>query len=267
MNTRMLGYRITHTSLLGDSTVAQASRSQADVFNDLYLVFLILGTIVGVVVISYIVYNAYKYRTDEADAEGEYDIRPEAYDDDPEEEAVARPILGEIPTGTGKAGGKKLFLSFAISALIVVSLIIFAYWNFLYIEDTDQFEDSLEVEVEGFAFGWDYTYPSGETHGELVVPQDRVVELSVTSRDVWHTWGVTEFRAKTDAIPGQYTETWFQHSETGEYTAVCYELCGEGHSNMRGTVRVVSDEEFVEWCEENDCMDDPQGWIDAGGEA
>ena len=50
------------SALLRHAAFAQVSRTPADVFDNLYLVFLVLGTLVGVVVISYTVYNAYKYR-------------------------------------------------------------------------------------------------------------------------------------------------------------------------------------------------------------
>ena len=60
------------SALLRHAAFAQVSRTPADVFDNLYLVFLVLGTLVGVVVISYTVYNAYKYRASDPDAEGRY---------------------------------------------------------------------------------------------------------------------------------------------------------------------------------------------------
>jgi len=238
-------------SLPGDATVAQLPRTQVDVFSELYLAFLVLGTIVGVVVIAYMMYQAYKYRTDSPDVEGRYDVEEE-YDDD-----VVRPQRGEIPTG-GAKGGKKLFLSFGISAVIVLGLIIYSYSLLLYIEDTDQFEDEMEVEVTGFQFGWAYEYDNGfETNGDLVVPEDEVVALTVTSDDVMHNFGIPGLRAKTDAIPGQTAETWFQADEPGEHKAICYELCGNGHSNMREDVLVVPQAEW-ESGEEEYNLDDPE---------
>lgn len=248
----MLGSGAILTSLPGSEALASLSRTQVDVFSRLYLAFLVLGTIVGVVVISYLLYNAYKYRTDAPDADGKYDVEVEDEDD-----GVVRPQLGEIPTGSGK-GGKKLFLSFGISAVIVLGLIIYSYFLLLYVEDTGEVEPDIEVDVEGFQFGWGYEYDNGyETNGELVVPNEAVVGLEVTSRDVMHNYGIRGLRAKTDAIPGQTTETWFQADESGEYRAICFELCGNGHSSMREDVLVVPTDVWEEGQQEYD-FDDPE---------
>jgi cytochrome c oxidase subunit 2 len=237
------------------------------VFGLLYQVFLLMGTLVGVVVIGYIVYNAYKYRTDQGAVPGEYDVDEDRLAEQDEYESVARPELGEVPSQAGGDTGKKVFLSFSISAIIVLALIVFAYWNFLYVENVaaEDREDAMEVTVVGDQFNWEYEYPGGYTTNTLVAPTDRPVVLNVTSchpgeceNDVMHSWGVSEFRAKTDAMPGEYTQTWFQASETGTHNAVCYELCGSGHSSMRGSVEIRSQSEFESWCQENECMSDEE---------
>lgn len=281
----MLGTGITLSSALRHAPVAQVDRTQVDVFSSLYEVFLVLGTLVGVVVISYTVYNAYKYRTSDGDADGRYDIEGDGPDDGDD---VARPRRGEIPTGQGKGGGKKLFMSFSISAVLVLGLIIYSYSLLLYVEDTSSDDtDALEVNVEGYTFGWAYQYEGGngtvnssddtyeqavvniseevgdleydnqsgdfvyddETFGAdqiLVAPAGHQVNLEVTSRDTFHNYGIPELRAKTDAIPDQYTTTWFQADEPGVYEAKCFELCGQGHSNMKGPVVVVEPDAFVD---------------------
>lgn len=277
----MLGSRVILNALSGDLTVAQVSRDPTDVFNDLLTAFLVLGTIVGVVVVAYILHSAYKYKIDGTPAEGEYDIDASAFSDDDEDESVARPQLGEIPSGVGKGGGKKLFLSFAISALIVVSLIIFAYWNLLYIEDTP--EDAIEIGVDANQYDYEYTYPSGETTSQLFIPADKPVELNVTAchpgecgtpgegdGEVWHTWHSQDLSAGADAIPGQYTQTWVQESDPGEYRVQCQELCGAGHSSMNfdDGVVVMEQAEFQDWCEDEECMDDEDldEWLNSPAE-
>jgi len=280
----MVGSGITLTSLLDGATVAQVSRDQVDVFNSVYWVFLGLGTVVGVVVVSYILYNVSKYRTSDSESQREYDIEEEGSD----ESEVARPRLGEIPTGAGKGGGKKLFMSFAISAVIVLSIVLFAYWNLLYVEGTPSNEDAMEIQVEANQYNYEYTYPSGETSDTLVVPEGQVVELNVTSchpsecseengeGNVWHTWTSPDLKASTDAIPGQYTQTWFQAGSPGTYAVQCRELCGAGHSSMnfnaeeddKGYVKAMSEDDFQNWCTENNCMDNEEltDWLgDTGG--
>jgi len=223
--------------VVGDTVLAGASgiRAPAEVFNSIFVAFLGLGTLVGVVVISYTLYNAYKYRYRE--------------DEDPAP-GVDRPELGELPEGGGK--GKKLFLSFGISAFIVLSLVIWTYASLLYVEGKptevqQNGGDVMTVEVDGFRFGWQFTYPNGAEANALRVPTDTVIDLSVTSRDVFHNFGIPELRAKADAIPGQTTNTWFVADEPGTYQANCYEICGEGHSGMTADVVVMNGSAFEEW--------------------
>jgi cytochrome c oxidase subunit 2 len=217
--------------------------TRVEVFDTIYQAFLALGTLVGIVVISYMIYNAYKYR----------DGASRGPDDDAD-----RPQLGELPQGGGK--GRKLFLSFALSAIVVSSLIVWTYGTLLYVEGkpTDDIEQSgqpdaldhetpLVIRVEGFQFGWEYHYPNNHTQFTLKIPEDRTVQIVATSSDVWHNFGIPEYRIKTDAIPGQRTTTWFIAEETGTVQAICYELCGQGHSGMRTDVEVVTQEEFTEW--------------------
>ncbi|MFC6955266.1 cytochrome c oxidase subunit II [Halorubellus litoreus] len=206
--------------------------SRAVVFRRIYEVFLVLGTAVGVIVITYMLWKAWKYR---ASAD---------HGDDAD-----RPQLGELPSGGG--GGRKLFLSFSLSAIVVVSLISWTYLTLLYVENPEPVQDEeepLEVRVVGHAFYWEFVYPNGQSvNDQLVVPEDRRVRLVVTSEDVFHNFGIPELRAKSDAIPGQETNTWFLAEETGTYQANCYELCGAGHSHMTATVQVVSQSEFQSW--------------------
>jgi cytochrome c oxidase subunit 2 len=202
------------------------------VFDRIFTVFLVLGTLVGVVVIGYMLYNAYRYRdTGEADD-------------------VDRPVLGELPEGGGK--GKKLFTSFALSAVVVISLVAWTYGTLLYVEEGPSQAEALEIDVEGYQFGWRFTYPNGHVEdstadGKLRVPADRAVRLRVTSADVFHNFGIPEQKVKTDAIPGQTSETWFEAEETGTYMANCYELCGAGHSYMTAQVVVMEPDDYREW--------------------
>lgn len=220
--------------------------TQVRLFEEIFLVFLVLGTIVGVVVVTYTLYNAYKYRergTERGDG-------------------VERPSLGELPTGEG--GGRKLFVSFLISAVIVIGLIAWTYGALLYVEagpEEQGTDDNLDVNVVGYQFAWDFEYPNGHTEtDELRVPADRVVTLTVTSEDVWHTFGIPDLRVKADAIPGQTTETWFIAEDPGEYEVWCFELCGVGHSGMEADVIVMEPDEFEEWYE------DPEAYEEASDE-
>ncbi|MDS0298966.1 cytochrome c oxidase subunit II [Halogeometricum sp. S1BR25-6] len=204
--------------------------TRAFVFERIFEVFLLLGTAVGVVVVGYMLYNAYKYRAGGgrgSDAD--------------------RPVLGELPSGSG--GGRKLFTSFFLSTVVVISLVSWTYGTLLFVEEGPEAEDTMEVRVEGYQFGWRFVYPNGHESDTLRVPRNESVRLVVTSDDVFHNFGIPALRVKTDAIPGQETDTWFRAEETGNYTAQCYELCGSGHSFMTATVVVMEPDEYESWYE------------------
>lgn len=224
-------------------------RGQADIFNELFFVFLSIGTIVGVVVVLYTLYHVYKYRDTDAR----------------EDEEIENPLeLGELPTGQSSGKSKKLFVSFGMSAIIVISVVVYAYGLLLYVEagpaaaEVDTNVDEMDIEVTAYQFGWQFDYPNGHTEqNTLRVPQgdNRVINLHVTSRDVWHNLGVPELRVKADAIPGEYQTTWFTPDETGTYQVECFELCGLGHSQMIGEIIVMEEDEFNDWYAETDSED------------
>jgi cytochrome c oxidase subunit 2 len=230
----------TPTAALQSGLVPRGSR--VTIFQEIYWVFLVLGTLVGVVVVGYMLYNAYAYRERAA---------PDV--------DIDRPTLGEIPTGGG--GGKKLFLSFAISAVIVISLITWTYFTLLYVEegaDVDQGpeveqqelaqQEAIEILVIGRQFEWAFVYPNEyRTTGTMRVPANTKIRLVVTSEDTFHNFGIPEQRVKSDAIPGQRTQTWFIADETGTYSAHCYEVCGAGHSYMDAEVVVMEPDGYDQW--------------------
>lgn len=227
-------------SLVLSQTVPEGWRTQAEIFNELFFIFLAIGTAVGVVVVAYTLYHAYKGR----------DTGETPADFDP-------PTLGELPVGQTGAKSRKLFLSFGISAIIVISVVTYSYVLLLYVEEGPdagiEGEEEMEIEVIGVQFGWEFVYPDGSTSfNELRVPEGEVIQLSVTSDDVWHNFGAPELRIKVDSIPGQYAHTWFVADEQGTYEAYCYELCGSGHSYMIADIIVMDNDEFYDWYEQDD---------------
>ncbi|MDZ7687479.1 MAG: cytochrome c oxidase subunit II [Halobacteriales archaeon] len=223
--------------MLSSSAVAQVSTDgTSEIFTKLFSAFLIVGGLVGVVVIAYALQKAYRYRSDDG------------------ETRENKPEPGELPPLEGGGKGKKLFLSFGASAFIVITLVGWTYFaGFVPMEQAppqEEIEDQMEITVTGFQFGWEYEYPNGETTtGTLRVPKDTVIRFEVTSDDVMHNFGIPEFDRRTDAIPGQTTDMWILPKETGTHQILCYELCGTGHSNMRGEIEVMSQEEFEQWYE------------------
>jgi cytochrome c oxidase subunit 2 len=82
---------------------------------------------------------------------------------------------------------------------------------------------------------------------DLHVPIGKPVKVLLRSLDVLHNFYVPEFRAKMDMIPGMVTYLWLTPIRTGTFEILCNEVCGVGHSAMRGKVVVETESEYQAW--------------------
>jgi cytochrome c oxidase subunit 2 len=110
--------------------------------------------------------------------------------------------------------------------------------------------DAMDVYVQGKQWMWKFAYPEGPSGLDVLrVPVGRPVRLLITSRDVIHSFYVPALRLKQDALPGRYTEAWFQADTPGRYQVFCAQYCGMGHSSMLAEVVVMPAVEFDAWFE------------------
>jgi cytochrome c oxidase subunit 2 len=136
--------------------------------------------------------------------------------------------------------------------VISVPLVFFLLWvvigfrDFIWFSETPK--NAMDVYVTGKKWMWHFSYPDGpNANATLTVPARRPVRLLLTSRDVIHSFFVPEFRIKQDAIPGRYTEMWFEATKPGRYRVYCTEYCGTWHSKMVGEVVALEPAEFDTW--------------------
>lgn len=116
----------------------------------------------------------------------------------------------------------------------------------------DPGDEVLPVEVTAMQFAFLFHYPGSDIlSGELHVPSDRPVELRMEAKDVIHAFWVPQFRLKQDVIPGQTTVLTFTPTRPGSYPIVCAELCGPYHGGMRSTVVVHEPDDFEAWVQRN----------------
>ena len=107
---------------------------------------------------------------------------------------------------------------------------------------------SLKITVEAHQYYWQFLYPQGQVAFQrMAVPVDRVVQLTVVSPDVIHSWWVPALGGKIDAIPGRTNHTWFKAEKLGHYEVRCAELCGLEHAHMIGWVDVVTPEAYAKF--------------------
>lgn len=135
---------------------------------------------------------------------------------------------------------------------IGVPLSFFLLWGVIgfrdYVWARNPPEGTLDVYVTGKQWMWKFAYPDGiGSVGVLYVPTNQPVRVLITSRDVVHSFYVPGFRLKQDALPGRYTETWFEVKQPGRYQVLCAEYCGLDHSHMRAEVVALEPGEFEAW--------------------
>lgn len=116
---------------------------------------------------------------------------------------------------------------------------------------------ALAVEVTARQFNWEVRYagPDGrfgseddrQFDNELHVPVGTPVRVVLRSRDVLHSFFLPNLRLKQDVVPGRTIEAWFEATRPGTYELPCAELCGFGHSGMKGWLHVHPPEEYQKW--------------------
>ena len=138
---------------------------------------------------------------------------------------------------------------------------------------------ALQIEVTGEQFLWNVRYPGpdgkfgrtsieyieriGNTVGvvpndpagaddlivinNIAVPVDTPIEITLRSKDVLHDLFLPNVRLKQDAVPGMAIPLRFKTTKTGDYEFACAELCGLGHYQMRGFLRVMEPAAYQAW--------------------
>ncbi len=115
---------------------------------------------------------------------------------------------------------------------------------------------SLEIQVIGRQFIWQYVYPGATNpdglgapyaYTEMVVPTKTTVTLNIVSSDVVHSWWIPALGGKYQAVPGYHNYGWFKIDKPGIYRGQCANLCGRGHARMIAIVHAEEPAEFDIW--------------------
>ena len=138
---------------------------------------------------------------------------------------------------------------------------------------------AMQVEAVGMQFLWYFRYPGqdrafGHTalvfvdpaagnplgldpsdaygrddlvRGQLTLPANREVDLTLRSHDVIHGFAIPELRLKQNAIPGQDTHIHFTPTAPGDYAILCTQVCGLGHYRMQAVLHVLAQSDFQRW--------------------
>jgi cytochrome c oxidase subunit 2 len=151
----------------------------------------------------------------------------------------------EVPEDT------KEHLALELTWTIVPTLItvfLFVWASSLYFENSRPPRAATEIFVVGKQWMWHIQHPEGVREiNELHVPVNEPISITLTSDDVIHDFYIPAFRVKKDAVPGRYTELWFQATKVGTYHIFCGQYCGADHAEMIGWVYVMSPTDYAQW--------------------
>lgn len=129
-----------------------------------------------------------------------------------------------------------------------ITMVIFFWSANLFVALRTVPANALDVFVVGRQWMWKIQHLEGRREiNELHVPVGRPIKLILTSEDVIHSFYIPAFRIKQDAVPGRYTEEWFQATAPGTYHLFCAEYCGTEHSGMIGRIVVMEPAEYQAW--------------------
>jgi len=171
------------------------------------------------------------------------------------------------------------YVEVAVITFESVLLLFFAIpWWAAAVEKFPAEKDSTVIRVTGRQFNWLGRYPGADgefgrqdlklvsadnplgvdksdakakddidVNGEFVVPVNKPVIAQISSLDVIHSFKLPSMRLTQDAIPGMRIPVHFVPNATNTYQIFCAQLCGNGHSNMKGVFKVVSADEYQKW--------------------
>jgi cytochrome c oxidase subunit 2 len=147
----------------------------------------------------------------------------------------------------------------------IVPALILVVLTFLSVPTWGRIEQRLpasdtHVRITAKQFNWEVTYPGPDGKfgteddktfdNEVHVPVGKAVILHLSSKDVIHSVFLPNLRFKQDAVPGREIVKWIQANKPGKYEIPCAELCGFGHSGMKGYLFVHTPEEYQQWLQQ-----------------
>ncbi|OUL99257.1 cytochrome c oxidase subunit II [Variovorax sp. JS1663] len=235
--------------------------------DDTITITLVITGIFFVAINLFLVYTLVRYRHREGRraahephgrSESEYRSQKRRYLSEPENKRLERWLIGISTVG--------------IMALLAPGLVVYAS----YVKAPP---DALTIEVLGQQWQWRFRMPGADnklgltetrfvtptnpfgldpadpagqddilvSDQEIHIPLGRPVHMMLRSHDVLHDFFAPNFRARMNMVPGQISTFWFTPTVAGRFEAMCSQLCGVGHPNMRAHVVVEDAAGYQAW--------------------
>jgi cytochrome c oxidase subunit II len=150
-----------------------------------------------------------------------------------------------------------LEITYTIIPVLMVAVVFFFVVRAENVIDSTKATPAVSVRVEGFQWGWRFTYLSptgaalappivGDQFSEPVLrlPAGETVRLQLVSDDVIHSFYVPDFLFKRDLIPKVNNVVEMYIDKTGTFQGHCAEFCGLHHADMNFLVQAVPKAQF-----------------------
>jgi cytochrome c oxidase subunit II len=131
--------------------------------------------------------------------------------------------------------------------------------------DAREPEPGVTVEVDGFQWGWRFTFPqhdgvsvSGTAADppSIQLPVGETIAFLINSEDVVHSFNIPQFLIKRDAVPSRENRFDVLIDEEGLYGGQCGEFCGLLHAQQLFSIEAVSRDAFDAWISEQGAASD-----------
>ncbi len=178
-----------------------------------------------------------------------------------------------------------------VPAFVLAGLVLFGFFTWRNITDVPEAEQksAISLEIVGEQFQWNIRYAGKDNQlglrnyklttptnglgidftqvashddqlaGEIVLPVNKSVRVTIGSKDILHSFYVPTFKAQINAVPGMTTHFQFtpifttaemrekRNDPAFDYVLLCAKICGAGHYNMQKKITVVTEKEYQEW--------------------
>ena len=107
-------------------------------------------------------------------------------------------------------------------------------------------DEAMHIYAVGKQWMWKFQHLEGQREiNELHIPAGRPIKITISSEDVLHSLYFPAFRTKMDAIPGRYTELWFEANTARDVPhflrrVLRHQPRGHGRQRHRASSRRVS---------------------------
>ncbi|HEY1433101.1 MAG TPA: hypothetical protein VGF39_15955, partial [Stellaceae bacterium] len=135
-----------------------------------------------------------------------------------------------VPVERGPLGLNWISVGVGISFVVLVGSLV---WTVIVLAAVNgpPLPPAVAIEVTGEQWWWKARYLNEDashiftTANEIHIPAGEPVQVKVIGGDVIHSFWVPALSGKTDTIPGQTNEMWFEADRAGRYRGQCTEFC------------------------------------------